>query len=63
MQAQVRDKLGIQEQRKRDRRAADLVRTKGVCHGCGVPFDNVTKWERHSDETGHRRFDLIGGKA
>lgn len=59
MQAQVREKLGEPERRKRDRRNAALTRTDGWCWACGEHFTSTTKWERHSDETGHGRFELI----
>jgi hypothetical protein len=35
------------------------VATDGVCADCGERFLSSAKWERHSDQTGHRRFVLI----
>lgn len=59
MQAQVREQAGVREPRRKDRRGAERVATDGVCVACGTRWKSVSKWERHSDETGHRRLELI----
>jgi hypothetical protein len=59
MQRQVREKAGIREPRKKDRTGAGRTTTDGVCWGCGERFTSTTAWEKHSDATGHRRFELV----
>lgn len=59
LRAQVEQKLGEQPKAKKGRRGASRVATDGVCWACGVRFMSSAKWERHSDETGHRRFELV----
>lgn len=58
MQAQVRAKLGEPVPRKSKGNRASGVATNGRCQ-CGERFTSTRKWEKHSDASGHRRFDLI----
>ena len=49
--------------RKRDRTGAGATKTDGWCFTCGERFTSSTRWERHSDESGHRRFVLLGERT
>lgn len=59
VQAQILGSLDTKAKRTKDRRGAERVATNGICWACKQRFTSVTKWERHSDETGHHRFELI----
>lgn len=56
-QRQLLAKAGIDEKPKRNR-AGSSPAFRGACQ-CGAVFDGGrgrANWEKHSDETGHRRF-------
>lgn len=63
VQEQVRSQAGLPTPRRKDRRGAERVTTDGVCWECSERFRSTAKWEAHSDQTGHRRFELIDRKA
>lgn len=56
MQRQALAQMG--EKPKRSRAGDSRVATDGTCVGCGERFTSTAKWERHSDATGHHRFEL-----
>jgi hypothetical protein len=60
LRKQVADAGG--PKRPRDRKGASTVHIDGTCHDCGAPFTHEKRWEEHSDSTGHRRLDMIGGR-
>lgn len=62
--AQVREKAGLREPRKKDRRGATKTATDGICWTCGERFTSTTKFEKHSDSNpGHRRFELLAERT
>lgn len=64
MQQQVLEKVGRPPKTKRSRAGDSKDATDGTCHTCGERFGSVRRWEEHSKANpGHRRFELIGGKA
>jgi hypothetical protein len=58
LQDQVSAKLGEKPRRKKDRTGDGRTACDGTCV-CGERFTSTVKWERHSDESGHRRFEVI----
>lgn len=56
---EVRKRLGIEAKPKRrntGKGSRDGDPCPGECVDCGEKFPAYTKWERHSDRTGHRRW-------
>ena len=49
---------GAPSKRARNNAGKGATRTDGRCQ-CGEHFTSSLLWERHSDETGHRRFELL----
>lgn len=64
MQQQVREKAGLREPRKKDRRGDSKTATDGICWTCGERFTSTTAFEKHSDSNpGHHRFELIAERT
>lgn len=59
MREQALAALGEPERKKKNRKGATRVATDGWCFACREPFTSTSAWEKHSDATGHRRFELI----
>lgn len=57
LRAQVDAKLGTSAKKKRTTQRGQSDVCEASCHGCGERFDRVSKWEAHSDASGHRRLD------
>lgn len=59
MRAQAEAKLGAKPKQKRtSQRTVPAGDTPGTCHTCAEEFAQYGAWERHSVETGHRRWDI-----
>lgn len=52
------DKPAPTKKRGKGNRATGVA-TSGWCVACREHFTSTAAWERHSDETGHRRFELL----
>lgn len=59
MREQALAALGEQPRKRSTRAGAGRTGTDGVCWDCGERFTSTTRWEAHSDEHGHHRFELI----
>lgn len=60
LKAHVREKAGMPEPRKKDRKGATRSAIDGHCHTCGEHFTRERDWERHTAENpGHRRLELV----
>lgn len=62
LRSQVDAKLGTSK-RKRTTQRGNSVVCDAVCWGCGTRWTSVALWERHSDETGHRRLESVATRA
>ena len=59
--AHLRKQVDAQLEGKSATQNATARRPTTVCHGtcsCGEKFDRYTRWEKHSDTTGHRRWSV-----
>lgn len=54
--ASVRSKLGLDTPKGKAKKGGGTNVHDGWCHACGERIVGCKAWERHSDETGHRRF-------
>lgn len=59
---EVRKRLGINagsKPRRNTKRGVDVAADcPGCCYDCGQEFESYTKWERHADAAGHRRWQM-----
>ena len=57
VEAQIAANAATNPRRSKGNRATGVA-TDGWCFDCRVHFDSTGKWQKHSDATGHRRFEL-----
>lgn len=57
LRAQVDSKLGTNQRQKSSTKRTVSGTCEGTC-SCGEIFTKYTRWEKHSDVTGHRRWSV-----
>lgn len=60
VQDRVLEQSSVPVKRKRQAKGPGAETFRGRCHQCGLVFDGTrgrSDWQRHSDESQHRRFD------